>query len=75
MHNLLHLHPQPPSNHAMDRNSSNGRKNAPHKIQSGFLEMSCFGGKKRSFQGIFGSENVILGRFWVKTCDFRSFLD
>ena len=27
-----------------------------------FLEMSYF-----------GSKNVILGRFWVKTCDFRSF--
>ena len=26
-----------------------------------------FWGKTRSFEGIFGSKNVILGRFWVKT--------
>ena len=38
-----------------------------------FFEMSFFLGKTRSFRGIFGSKYGILGRFWVKICDFRSF--
>ena len=37
------------------------------------LKISYFGVKPSS-EVIFGSKNVILGRFWVKTCDFRSFL-